>query len=208
MATIIKRFKLAPIVMLVTCACLLLLSGCARYARNVNTFYEPSANVRGGSGDVYIVIPENRQSRSSGIKWVLGQVKDDDNNTIDEVFSPRSPAEIIQAAFGTEFKRAGYTVIPATKRPVAGQMVIDLTKTEIDLEQVSDLLDLKTKCRVLVGVEVFKNGQQIKRFQYESTSSKTDIQDRDLLARNVLEESLQSVMLKAMPELHDLFSNR
>jgi hypothetical protein len=206
MALRIWKIKLAPLAILVTCAGLLIVSGCVRYARTVNTHYDPSANIRGGSGEVYIVIPENLQSRSSDIKWVIGKVKDDDNNTIDEVFSPRSPAEIIQEAFGREFKRAGYSVVTSTKRPAGEQRVIDLTKTEIDLEQISDLVDLKAKCRVVVGMDVFRDGQQIKRFQYESTSSRTDIKDRDLLARNALDDALQSVMLKAMPELHGLFN--
>lgn len=204
MASILRDFKPASVLMFVTLACLLLAGGCARYSRNVNTLYEPSATVSGGSGDVYIVIPENQQTRSPDIKWVLGVVKDDDNKNIDEVFSPRSPAEIIQSAFGLEFKKAGYTIIPTTRRPDAGQRVIDLTRTEIELEQTSDLADLKAKCRVLVGVDLFKDGQQIKRFQYEATSSRTDIKDRDLLAETVLKDALQSVMLKAMPELHSL----
>jgi len=181
MSAIVKYFKPASVLMFVTLACLLLAGGCARYSRNVNTLYEPSATVSGGSGDVYIVIPENQQTRSPDIKWVLGAVKDDDNKNIDEVFSPRSPAEIIQSAFGLEFKKAGYTIIPTTRRP-----------------------DLKAKCRVLVGVDLFKDGRQIKRFQYEATSSRTDIKDRDLLAETVLKDALQSVMLKAMPELHAL----
>lgn len=206
MGTNMKKFKLVPFAMLITIACLLLVSGCARYARNVNTLYEPSATVRGGTGEVYIVIPESRQTHSSDIKWVLGTVKDGDNKNIDEVFSSRSPAEIIQAALGQELKRAGYTVIPTTKRPAAKQRVIDLTKSVIELDQISDLADLKAKCRVLMGVDVFKNGQQIKRIQYESTSSKTDIKDRDMLARNVLEDALQSVMLEVMPDLHSLFN--
>jgi hypothetical protein len=172
----------------------------------VNTFSDTSATVGGSGGEVYIVIPEDRQSRSADIKWVLGKVKDDDNNTIDEVFSPRSPAEIIQAAFGRDLKRAGYAVVLTTKRPAGDQRVIDLTKTEIDLEQISDLVDLKATCRVLVGMDVFKGGQQIKRFQYESTASRTDIRERDMLARNVLEDALQSVVLKAMPDLQALFN--
>jgi hypothetical protein len=206
MGTIIGKFKKASIFMLITSAGLLLVSGCARYAQNVDTFYQPTANVRGGSGEVYVVIPENRQTHSPNIKWVLGKVKDDDNRIIDEVFSTRSPGEIIQAAFGQEFKRAGYTVVPATTRPDGDHLVIDLTKTEIELEQISDMADLKAKCRLLVGVDLFKNGQQIRRLQYESTSSKTDIKDRDMLARNVLEDALQSIMMKAMPELHALLS--
>jgi hypothetical protein len=196
----------AQFILLISFACLLLTGGCARYASNVNTLYEPAAGVRGGSGEVYIVIPESLQTRSTHIKWVLGKVTDDDNRVIDDVFSPRSPAELIQAALGVELKRAGNTVIPATKLPVAGQIVIDLTKTEIELEQLSDLADLKAKCRVVMGIDLFKNGQMIKRLLYESASSKTDIKDRDLLAEKVLNEALQSVMLQAIPDLHNLIN--
>jgi len=136
---------------------------------------------------------------------VIGTVRDDDNNVIDEIFSPRSPAEIIQEALGLEFRKAGYTVLPVTKRPAAGERVLDLTKTVIELEQISDLADLKVKCRVVVAVDLYKNGQQIKRLQYESTSSKTDIKDRTMLAGNTLEDALQSVMREAMPDLHNQF---
>lgn len=205
MRKIIHRNTMPPFIMLIACACLLLAGGCVRYAHNVDTLYGPSGIARGGSGEVYIVIPENLQTHSSGIKWVLGKVKDDDNNTIDELFSPRSPAEIIQGAFVQEFKRAGYTVIATSKRPAAEQRVIDLTRTEITLEQTSDIADLKARCSVLVAVDVFREGQLIKRFQYESESSRSDIKDRDILAGNVLEDALQSIMLKAMPELHSLF---
>jgi len=205
MGTIEKKFKPAPFVILITLACVLFVSGCARYARNVNTLYDPSAAVSGGSGELYVVIPENRKTHSEDVKWVLGKVKDDDNKEIDEVFSPRSPAEIIQTAFVMEFKRAGYTVIPVTKHPAAAQRVIDLTKAEIELEQISDPAYLKVKCRVLAGVDIFKNGQHIKRVQYESTSSRTGIKDRDMLARNVLEDALKTVMREAVPELNTLF---
>jgi hypothetical protein len=205
MKTILNKFKPAQFIMLIAIASLLFVSGCARYARNVNTLYDPSATVSGGSGELYIVIPENRKTHSEDVKWVLGKVKDDDNKDIDEISSPRSPAEIIQTAFVIEFRRAGYTVIPATKAPAAAQRVIDLTKTEIDLEQITDLANLKVKCRVLAGVDLYKNGQQIKRLQYESTATRTDIKDRDMLARNVLEDALKSLMREAVPELHTTF---
>jgi hypothetical protein len=204
MKTHLNMSKLTPFVMLFTCACLLFASGCARYSRSVNTLYEPSATVSGGSGDIYIVIPENRQTHSPDIKWVIGKITDPENQTIDELTSPRSPDEIIQGAFGQEFKKAGYTVIPVSTRPASGQRVIDLTKAEIELEQISDLVDLKAKCRVMAGMDVFRNGQLIKRLKYESTSSRTDIRDRDELARKVMEDALQSFMLQAVPELHGL----
>ena len=206
MKTTIKKFKLVPFVLIVAVAGTVLVSGCARYARNVNTFYEPSATVRNGNGNIYIVIPESKKTQSSDIKWMLGNIKDDDNKNIDEVYSSRSPAEIIQAAFGQEFKKAGYTVIPATKRTGTEQRVLDLTASKIELEQISDVMDIKAKCRVLVGVDVFKNGQLIKRLQYEATSSKTDVKDRDLLAGSVLQDALKSVMLQAAPELQSILN--
>lgn len=205
MKKIIKKINLVPLFMLIACSAMLLASGCARYAHTVDTLYQPSATIRGGTGEVYIVIPENSRTNSSDIKWVIGKVKDDDNNIIDDVFSPRSPAEIVQEALGLEFKKAGYTVLPTTKRPVGDQQVLDLTRAEIALEQISDLADLKVKCRVLVGIDISNKGQLVKRLQYESTSSRSDIKDRDMLARNVLEEAIQSVMLKAVPELNSLF---
>ncbi|MHB8058018.1 MAG: hypothetical protein ACYDHC_09005 [Desulfuromonadaceae bacterium] len=204
MKVFVNRFKPAPFVILITIASLLFVSGCARYARNVNTFYNPSATVRGGSGELYVVIPGSLQTHSEGVKWVLGKVRNDDNIVIDEITSPRSPAEIIQSALVLEFNRAGYTVIPVTKRPAAAQQVLDLTKAEIELEQISDLANLKVKCRVLAGLDIYKNGQHIKRVQYESTASRTDIKDRDLLAKNVLEDALKSLMREAVPELHTM----
>ncbi|MDD5287196.1 MAG: hypothetical protein PHD54_15205 [Desulfuromonadaceae bacterium] len=202
----IKTFKLRPFITFFIIAALVFVSGCARYARNVDTLYEPAATVNRGAGNVYIVIPENQQTQSQNIKWVLGKVLDDKSRKIDEAFSTRSPAEIIQTALGLEFKKSGYEVISATKRPADAQYLIDLTKAEINLEQISDLADIKAKCRVLLGMDLFKNGQQIKRLQYESTSSKTDIKERDMLAKNVLQDALQSIMLQAVPELQILFN--
>lgn len=204
MKTVFDKVRPGFLLMLIVLGCVLLFGGCTRYARNVNPLYEPAATIHGGSGDVYVVIPEDRQTRSTDTKWVIGKVRDDENREIDEVFSARSPEEIIQAAFCQELKSADYTVIPTVKRPAAGQLVIDLARTEIELEQTSDLADLKAKCRVLVRVDVFRDGQQVKRLQYEATSSRTDIKDRDLLATEVLQSALHSVMLKSVPELHGM----
>ncbi len=196
---------LAPFVILLTLTCLITALGCARYTRDVNTIYEPTSPARGGSGDVYVVIPANRQTNSPGVKWVLGTVYNDDNTKIDEITSPRSPEEIIQEAFSLELKKAGYNVILATKMPAGAQRAIDLTKTDIELDQITDITDLIAKCRVFVAADIYLNSKMVKRFQYESKSSKTDIKDRDMLARAVLEDALHSVMLKAMPELNELF---
>jgi hypothetical protein len=197
----------ARLIGLIILAGMLLVSGCARYARNADILYEPSTTVQGSNGDIYIVIPENQQTPSTKVRHVLGTVFDGDNRKIDDILSSRSPAEIFQAALGLELTKAGYSVIPVTKRPAAEQRVLDLTKTELSLDQNSEFTNTKVTAHVLAGMDVYKAGKMIKRLQYEATASKTDIKDRDLLAGKVLQEVLQSVMLQAAPEIRQLFTN-
>jgi len=193
------HLKLLALIMLI-----MLAGGCARYARSVNMLYNPAAVSQQGSGDLYVVIPENQLTPSAQVKWVLGKVTDDENKMIDELFSPRSPAELAQSALSLELKRTGYTVLPVAKRPDAHTKLIDISKVDISLNQLSDFADLKATCRVLVALDIYKNGELIRKLEYQSLSSKTDIKDRDLLARVVLQEALQSVMTKALPDLVQL----
>lgn len=207
METVLRNRNCLQFVILIMLGGMLLVSGCARYARTSDMLYEPTTPVRGGSGEVYIVIPESQLTQAQDVKRVLGTVADGANRKLDDLLSSRSAAEIIQTALGLELKRAGYTVLPVTKRPATAQRVIDLKKTEIKLDQVSELTNIKVTCQVLMGLDVYKAGELLKRLQYETVSTKTDIRDRNLLAGNVLQEALQSVMLQAAPELHNLFSH-
>lgn len=200
-----KRPIRSIVTMFLFFAGVMLLCSCARYARNVNDLYEPTTLIRNGNGEVYVVIQENQQTQSPDVKWVLGKVMDDEKKKIDEILSPRSGAELVQAALEQELKKSGYSVIPTAKKPLKSTYLVDLTKTDIDLDQVSDTVDLKATCKVVAGMDIYKNGTLIKKLQFEAMSSKTDIKDRDRLARTVLQEALQSVMSKATPELHELF---
>ncbi len=191
--------KLLALIMLI-----MLVNGCARYARSVNMLYSPAAVSQQGSGYLYVVIPENQLTPSSQVKWVLGKVTDDENKKIDELFSPRSPAELAQSALSQELKRTGYTVLPVAKHPDDHTKLIDISKVDISLNQLSDFADLKATCRVLIALDIYKNGKLIRKLEYQSLSSKTDIKDRDLLAHVVLQEALQSVMTKALPDLIQL----
>lgn len=198
-----KKYRNSLYIFLV--ASIFLVSGCARYARNVNDLYVPTSLIRNGNGEVYIVIQENQQTQSSDVKWVLGNVMNDEKKKIDEIMSPRSGAELIQAALEQELKKSGYSVMPVAKKPAKSTYLVDLTKTDIDLDQISDTVDLKATCKIIAGMDIYKNGTLIKKLQFEAMSSKTDIKDRDRLARTVLQEALQSVMSKATPELYELF---
>lgn len=184
---------------------ILMLSGCTRYARSVNVLYEPSVAIQNGIGEIHLIIPESQQTQSSDIRWTIGSVTDGGNMKIDDVDSSRSPAEIIRAAFTQELKKGGYTVTPGTRMLESDGWAIDLTKTEIKIDQVSEFSTLKATCRVVAGMDVYKNGRLVKKLEYEASSSRTDIKDRDILAQRALEDALQSLMQKAVPDLDSLF---
>jgi hypothetical protein len=178
----------------------LFVAGCTHYARNVTLIYEPVVSMRGGSGDLYIVIPADQQLATGNVKWVLGTVKDDDGNKIDEIYSPLSPAQLLQHALSQELKQAGYTVMSATARPATAAKALVLSRSEVTVDQNATPVGLEAICRVAVTLEMVKGGQVLRRVTYETRYSDTNIKDRDLLARSVLQETLQAVMRKAVPD--------
>lgn len=186
---------------------LLLLTGCARYSRSVSTMYEPISTTRGGSGALYIVMPANQQTQSSSVKWVIGAVKDEDGNKIDEIYSAQSPGELIQSALGQEMRRAGYTVNPVTSPPAGPVNMLIITTPELVLDQESSAGKLTASSRLRMPLEIWRNGQLLKKLEYNATYSDTSVTDRDLLARTVLQETLHSTMSKAIPELVSLLES-
>ena len=186
---------------------LLLLSGCARYSRSVSTMYEPVSTTRGGSGVLYILMPANQQTQTSSVKWVIGSVKDEDGNKIDEIYSAQSPGELIQSALGQEMRRAGYTVNSVTSPPAGPVNMLIITTPELVLDQESSAGKLTASSRLRMPLEIWRNGQLSKKLEYNATYSDTSVTDRDLLARAVLQETLHSTMSKAIPELVSLLES-
>lgn len=180
-------------------------SGCARYAKNVSVFYEPVTTARGGNGTIQLVSAPDQQTRAENVKWVIGFVKNDENQKIDEILSPVSATEIVKDAFAQELKKAGYAVTSATSRNAGQAKVIDLASVEVKLDQLSDIADIKATCSLIISLDIYKNGQLIKKLQYQSKSSETAIKDRNLLAGKVLHEAIQSAMQKAVPDLIAIF---
>lgn len=197
-----KRQRIPGIIFLLALAAMLLATaGCARYARQVALVYEPVVSASGGSGDLYIVIPPDQQTQNSTIKWVIGKVENSDGDRIDEVMSPLSSYELVQDALGQELRRAGYGVIPTVARPTGNANAIDLVKVNLSLDQVSGITDIKATCRLVLSFDIYRNGTLVKKLQYDSTFNKTDIQDRNLVAKELLKDSLQSAMQRAVPDI-------
>jgi hypothetical protein len=180
-------------------------SGCVRYAKDVSILYEPITTVRGGSGTLHLVSSADQQTKAENIKWVIGTVKNDQNKKIDEILSSTSATEIVKDAFNQELKKAGYSVVSVTARPVDSAKSIVMTSVEVQLDQLSDIADIKATCTLVVSLDMYKNGQLIKKLQYQSKSSENAIKDRDLLANRVLKEAIQSALQKAVPDTIAIF---
>jgi len=191
----------SSLVLLATAALMLLVGGCARYARDVNELYVPSVNMHGKSGEVYIVIPENQQTRQPNIKWVLGSVTDAENIRIDSIYSPRSGYELVQQALALELKQAGLNVFEPAAKPASAANLLYLSKVELVLDQVSSLTDINVSAKLSMEIDLFKDGQFQKKLRYDLSSSKIDIKDRDLVARTLQKEILQSAMKYAIPDV-------
>jgi hypothetical protein len=194
--------KVLPLVILI-----MVTSGCARYANSVNMLYDPISSVRGMSGDLFVSIAPPVK-RNGDFVWVLGDVTDDDGKVIDHLTSPRSAAELVQAALVQEFKQSGYTVISTTNKHAEAQRAVEVSRAEVVINQVSDFADIKATCKLLVGLNIRKNGVVIRKLQYETKYTKTDIKDRDLLVRTVFHEALQSAMRQAIPEITAILEQR
>lgn len=183
-------------------------SGCARYANSINMLYDPVASIRGMSGDLFVTIAPPAVKRDGDFVWVLGDVTDDDGKVIDHLTSPRSATELVQAALVQEFKQSGYNVIPTTNKHAEAQRAVEVSRAEVVINQVSDFADIKATCKLLIGLNIRKNGHVVRRLQYETKYTKTDIKDRDLLVHTVFREALQSAMRQAIPEVTAILEQR
>ena len=197
----IATYGLKVLFVMAMSALMLFSGGCARYAHDVNELYVPATTIHGKSGDVYVVIPENQQTKLPNIKWVLGTVTDSDNIKIDELYSPRSAYELVQRALVLELGKAGYKVFEPVSAPAAAAKLLYLSKVEFSLEQVSSLTNINVAGKLNIELDLSKNGQFQRKLRYELSSSRIDVKDRDLLARNLLKEMLQSAMLTAVPDV-------
>lgn len=187
---------------------LTLTAGCARYAQRINMLYDPVASVRGSSGDLYIYIPPSGLKASGDFVWVLGDVTDNDGKLIDHLTSPRSPAELVQDALTQEFQQAGYSVFPTTTKHPDATRALEVSRADVVINQVSGLADIRATCKLLIGIDVRKNGVVVRKLQYEAAYTKTDIKDRDLLVRTVFSQAMQSAMRQAVPELVTILEQR
>ncbi|BDV43573.1 lipoprotein [Geotalea uraniireducens] len=196
------RHPLGKLAILLCFLALLTNAGCAAYSSQIAMLYDPVTFTKKGSGDLYLVTSAaNPATDATAIRWVIGSVTNRDGVKIDDLLSTMPPAGMVQDALSQELRRAGYNIISTTTPPQAPGKMLDVVQVQLTLNQLSSLTDVEAKCRLAIGINVWKKGAMVKKLHYESKTTDYAIKDRELLAGSLLRSTMQEVMTQAVPEI-------
>lgn len=178
------------------------LQACASADKRVSLIYAPKANVKGGSGELYLV-QEVRQppSQAAAIQWVLGDVKDDEGKKMGKVVSDVAPASLVQDALARELSEAGYRVRTVDAMPAGVEKGLSLKDVVMKLDQVHNAFNDDVSSSVRMSVQPWRKGAAVSTLEYQAESSETAVSDRDRLASKSLQKTLQLLMSRAVPEV-------
>ncbi len=188
---------------MITIALMALLAGCATYDQSVTMLYHPVANATGGSGELYLTAAGTGPATANpgNIKWIIGKVKYVDWRQSGDVVSRVSPNDMVLDALSRELSIAGYRVRPVNSLPGDGKGVV-VTMTDINVDEDSSIIKDEASCRMSVSFELWKNGNKVRKLDYQSKFSDEAIRGRDMLfLQTVLQNALQDVMKQAVPEI-------
>jgi hypothetical protein len=180
-----------------------LIAGCATVDRKVDVLYQPVANGTGGAGDLYLSASGRQQGigAKGTVQWIVGTVKNKDGEKTGNVVTGTAPVDQVMDAFKQELSAAGYTVIPVGVLPQNVARGVDIAAVTIELDENYDLIKSDGISRLTVSVDLWKNGQKVRKLEYKSMLSDFAVKDRDLLLPKLLQKSLQEVMKQAIPEI-------
>jgi hypothetical protein len=180
-----------------------LMAGCATVDRKVDVLYQPIVHGTGGAGDLYLSASGRQLATATKgtIQWIVGTVKNKDGDKTGNVVTGTAPVDQVMDALKQELAAAGYTVIPADKLPQNAARAVDVAAVTIELDETSDLVKSDGISRLTVSIDLWKNGQMIRKLEYKSMLSDFAVKDRDLLLPKLLQKSLQEVMKQAIPEI-------
>ena len=178
-------------------------AGCATIERSLTPYYKPAAHASGGSGDVYVATAGGYPGgdRKARVQWILGKVKNSDGETTGNIVSQIAPADVAQQAFTQELNAAGYSARPVDVLPEGVAKGVEISNVTMDMEEVTSLVKSDVTGDLNVAVDVWKEGRKIKRLDYKTRTSDFSVKDRERLAQEVLEGSLQDIMKQAVPDV-------
>ena len=184
----------------------ILCAGCATTDRKVNVLYQPVTVATGMRGDIYLT-SSGRETPLGGraaVQWLVGTVKNREGEKSGNVVTGRSPVDQVMDAFKQELAAAGFTVLSVAKLPAHAAGGVDITAATMELDENFDLVKSDATSRLSIALELWKNGQKVRKLDYRSTLSDFAIKDRDLLLPKLLQKSLQEIMKQAVPEIANI----
>lgn len=192
--------NIIKIVMFLLCS--VALHGCATADKRVNILYQPTAQVKGGSGDLYLVQGvQSPSTQAAGVQWVLGEVKKDDGQKKAKIVTDTAPAHQVLDALSRELSEAGYRVITAESLPAGVEKGVVLKEVVINLDDVYGTFSDEVNCSARMALQPWRKGAAVNTLQYQAESMESAVSDRDRLPAKVLQKTLQLLMSRSAPEI-------
>ncbi|MEA5113978.1 MAG: hypothetical protein VB050_08100 [Geobacteraceae bacterium] len=181
-----------------------LFSGCATYDQNVMLIYNPAADAKGGSGELYLTTAgkSSGMEKPGKIKWIIGKATYADWRQAGDVVSNASPADIVSDALYSELGNAGYSVRRVSRLPENVPKGIVLTIADITLDDDNSIIKDEVSCRVNISLELWKHGEKVKKVDYRSKFSDATVNGMEMtFLGTVLQNALQNAMKQAVPDI-------
>ncbi len=188
-----------------------LLTGCATVDKRVDILYKPAVHNASGSGTLHLGqlgVQKPGGGDSTPVQWILGEVKNEDGEKVASIVTDTAPADLVTDAFTQEFKAAGYTVLSAQTPTAEVKKGVNLTNVTIRLNEVSSLLKAEAKGTIDISVEVWRDGDKLRKLDYEAVYSDSAVTGRDQLLPDTLQKVVQAAMKRAVPEIIKLIEQR
>jgi hypothetical protein len=199
----VMKFKNS--VYLLACMIMLaLLAGCATYDQSVTMLYHSAADDAGGSGTLYLAPAGLRSSSSDSdkVSWIIGNVQYDDWRQSGNVLSTVSPNEMVLDALNSELTIAGYKVMEVNSLPTDVGKGIVVSLSNIKIDENSSVIKDQASCIVNVSLELWKNGNKLRKLDYQSKFSDQALSvDNMTFLQTVLQNAMQDVMKQAVPDI-------
>ena len=177
-------------------------SGCATMDRRVDILYQPVANVKGGSGDLYVVRAKQAVAGSAAdVQWVLGGVTDSDGEKLGNIVTDMAPEALVFDALTRELTAAGFNVIAVDAMPLAVKKGLQLTGATIKLDDTHSLIKDEVHCAMKMSVQVWQEGKAVTAQEYQTPYADTAVRDRDTFLTTSLQKSLQLLMSQSTPDI-------
>lgn len=180
-----------------------MIAGCATLDQNVTLLYQPIVKDGHGTGDLYLATAkgESREGKPGAIQWVIGKVKESRSGNEGKVLTSVAPGDLVLDALKQELTAVGYNIMLVSPLPPDVTKGIVITRTDLNLNEVSSIVKADGSSRLTTSLELWKNGKKFKEIDYESKNSDFAIKDRDLLLPNILQNTLQDLMKQVVPDL-------